>query len=173
MPLLAGGLLARIVAGRTDPNPPFSALFTLWLSRRRLGSPASPPPPGIAHTARDALARLCHHNSSASGSRALCFLAAGPWANSAIGSQCSAHTSRRSSPPAPPPSVVARHAWPVGSAVQPVPTPRRSGQTDSAACRGCSEGGSQSSTSAPPAKRVPDTESHLIRAAQAPARNRF
>jgi hypothetical protein len=27
MPLLAGDLLARIVAGRTDPNPPFSALF--------------------------------------------------------------------------------------------------------------------------------------------------
>jgi hypothetical protein len=32
MPLLAGDLLARIVAGRIDPNPPFSALFTLWLS---------------------------------------------------------------------------------------------------------------------------------------------
>ena len=31
MPLLAGDLLARIVAGRIDPNPPFSALFTLWL----------------------------------------------------------------------------------------------------------------------------------------------
>jgi len=32
MPLLAGDLLARIVAGRIDPNSPFSALFTLWLS---------------------------------------------------------------------------------------------------------------------------------------------
>ena len=39
MPLLAGDLLARIVAGRTDPNPPFSALFTLWL----LFSVAAPP----------------------------------------------------------------------------------------------------------------------------------
>src|SRR5689334_11887218 len=32
MPLLAGDLLARVIAGRIDPNPPFSVLFTLWLS---------------------------------------------------------------------------------------------------------------------------------------------
>jgi hypothetical protein len=32
MPLLAFDLLARIVAMRVDASPPFSALFTLWLS---------------------------------------------------------------------------------------------------------------------------------------------
>ena len=32
MPLLALDLLARIVAMRVDTRPPFSALFTLWLS---------------------------------------------------------------------------------------------------------------------------------------------
>jgi hypothetical protein len=30
--LLALDLLARIIAMRVDPGPPFSALFTLWLS---------------------------------------------------------------------------------------------------------------------------------------------
>jgi len=32
MALLAFDLLARIIARRVDPGPPFSALFTLWLS---------------------------------------------------------------------------------------------------------------------------------------------
>ena len=32
MPLLALDLLARIVAVRINAGPPFSALFTLWLS---------------------------------------------------------------------------------------------------------------------------------------------
>ena len=32
MPLLALDLLARIIAMRIDAGPPFSALFTLWLS---------------------------------------------------------------------------------------------------------------------------------------------
>jgi hypothetical protein len=32
MALLALDLLARIIARRIDPGPPFSALFTLWLS---------------------------------------------------------------------------------------------------------------------------------------------
>src|SRR5271157_3531822 len=32
MPLLAFDFLARIVAGRIDASPPFSALLTLWLS---------------------------------------------------------------------------------------------------------------------------------------------
>ena len=32
MALLAFDLLARIIAVRIDPRPPFSALFTLWLS---------------------------------------------------------------------------------------------------------------------------------------------
>jgi hypothetical protein len=32
MPLLALDQLARIKAGRIDARPPFSALFTLWLS---------------------------------------------------------------------------------------------------------------------------------------------
>jgi hypothetical protein len=32
VPLLALDLLARIVAGRIDAGPPFSALLTLWLS---------------------------------------------------------------------------------------------------------------------------------------------
>ena len=32
MPLLSFDLLARIVARRIDADPPFSALFTLWLS---------------------------------------------------------------------------------------------------------------------------------------------
>src|SRR5271165_7337421 len=32
VPLLALDLLARIVAGRIDASPPFSALLTLWLS---------------------------------------------------------------------------------------------------------------------------------------------
>ena len=30
--LLAVGLLARVIARRIDAGPPFSALFTLWLS---------------------------------------------------------------------------------------------------------------------------------------------
>jgi hypothetical protein len=32
MPLLALNLFARIVAMRVNARPPFSALFTLWLS---------------------------------------------------------------------------------------------------------------------------------------------
>jgi hypothetical protein len=32
MALLAFDLLARIIAVRINPGPPFSALFTLWLS---------------------------------------------------------------------------------------------------------------------------------------------
>ena len=32
MPLLALDLLSRVVAQRINPGPPFSALFTLWLS---------------------------------------------------------------------------------------------------------------------------------------------
>jgi hypothetical protein len=32
MPLDALDLLARIIPGRIDAGPPFSALFTLWLS---------------------------------------------------------------------------------------------------------------------------------------------
>jgi len=32
VPLLALDQLARVKAGRIDPRPPFSALFTLWLS---------------------------------------------------------------------------------------------------------------------------------------------
>jgi hypothetical protein len=32
MPLLALDLLARVVTRRINPGPPFSALFTLWLS---------------------------------------------------------------------------------------------------------------------------------------------
>jgi hypothetical protein len=32
MPLLALDLLSRIVTQRINPGPPFSALFTLWLS---------------------------------------------------------------------------------------------------------------------------------------------
>jgi hypothetical protein len=32
MALLALDLLARIITMRIDPGPPFSALFTLWLS---------------------------------------------------------------------------------------------------------------------------------------------
>jgi len=32
MALLAFDLLARIIARRVDRDPPFSALFTLWLS---------------------------------------------------------------------------------------------------------------------------------------------
>ncbi len=32
MPLLALDLLARIIAWRVNRGPPFSALFTLWLS---------------------------------------------------------------------------------------------------------------------------------------------
>jgi hypothetical protein len=32
MPLLALDLFARVIAMRIDAGPPFSALFTLWLS---------------------------------------------------------------------------------------------------------------------------------------------
>jgi hypothetical protein len=32
VPLLALDFLARVVAGRIDARPPFSALLTLWLS---------------------------------------------------------------------------------------------------------------------------------------------
>jgi len=32
MTLLAFDLLARVIPGRIDAGPPFSALFTLWLS---------------------------------------------------------------------------------------------------------------------------------------------
>ena len=43
MPLLALDLLARIVAMRVDRGPPFSALFTLWLSiTHAVGLPSRP-----------------------------------------------------------------------------------------------------------------------------------
>ena len=41
MPLLALDQLARIEAGRIDAKPPFSALFTLWLSMMQAVGPAS------------------------------------------------------------------------------------------------------------------------------------
>jgi hypothetical protein len=41
MPLLALDLLARIVAMRVDAGPPFSALFTLWLSMMAVVGDAS------------------------------------------------------------------------------------------------------------------------------------
>ena len=41
MPLLAFDLLARIVAMRVDASPPFSALFTLWLSMMAVVGEAS------------------------------------------------------------------------------------------------------------------------------------
>jgi hypothetical protein len=41
MPLLALDQLARIEAGRIDADPPFSALFTLWLSMMQVVGLAS------------------------------------------------------------------------------------------------------------------------------------
>ena len=41
MPLLAFDLLAGVVARRVDRRPPFSALFTLWLSMIAAVGPAS------------------------------------------------------------------------------------------------------------------------------------
>ena len=43
MPLLAFDLLAGIIAGRIDRGPPFSALFTLWLSMTQAVGLASRP----------------------------------------------------------------------------------------------------------------------------------
>ena len=43
MPLLALDLLARIIAMRVDAVPPFSALFTLWLSMMAAVGDASRP----------------------------------------------------------------------------------------------------------------------------------
>ena len=43
MPLLAFDLLARIIAVRIDAAPPFSALFTLWLSMMAAVGDASRP----------------------------------------------------------------------------------------------------------------------------------
>jgi hypothetical protein len=42
--LLAFDLLARIIAMRIDAGPPFSALFTLWLSMMAAVGPASRSP---------------------------------------------------------------------------------------------------------------------------------
>ena len=44
MALLAFDLLARIIAMRIDAGPPFSALFTLWLSMMAAAGLASLPP---------------------------------------------------------------------------------------------------------------------------------
>ena len=43
MSLLAFDFLARIIAGRIDAGPPFSALFTLWLSMTQAVGLASRP----------------------------------------------------------------------------------------------------------------------------------
>ncbi len=142
-------------------------------SRRRSGSLPFLPPPGISRTAHDEPFRSCRHNSSALGRRAPCSSVEGPWADSATGSPCSAHTSRRLSPPAPPLGVAAHHAWPVGSAVQPASTPPRSGRTDSALVTVVARAVLGRPHRAPPAKQVPDTESNLIRAAQPQSSNRF
>ena len=41
VPLLALDAFARVKARRIDPRPPFSALFTLWLSMMQAVGPAS------------------------------------------------------------------------------------------------------------------------------------
>src|SRR5215207_4504208 len=52
--LLALDLLARIIAMRIDAGPPFSALFTLWLSMiAAVGLAPVHPAHGTPHRARD------------------------------------------------------------------------------------------------------------------------
>jgi hypothetical protein len=47
MALLALDLFARIIAMRIDAAPPFSALFTLWLSMMAAVGLLDPPPRGM------------------------------------------------------------------------------------------------------------------------------
>ena len=65
--LLALDLLARIIAMRIDAGPPFSALFTLWLSMMAaVGLASRSPARGTPHKARDGCDRACRRNSTRS-----------------------------------------------------------------------------------------------------------
>ena len=92
--LLALDLLARIIAMRIDPGPPFSALLTLWLSMmaaRRAGFAFGLLATLHIERVMDALQRAVPIPQSRN-SRAPCCAAAGPSGSRATGIPCSAHT---------------------------------------------------------------------------------
>jgi hypothetical protein len=82
MSLLALDLLARIVAGRIDAGPPFSALL------RRSGSPRERRLRDTSRRARRGCGRACRPSSSKRSNRKASSAAAGPSGRRAIDSRC-------------------------------------------------------------------------------------
>src|SRR4051812_25947087 len=73
MALLALDLFARIIAMRIDAGPPFSALFTLWLSMMAAVGLASRSPCSRHSTyRRDGCDRACRRSSTNQDSRKAC-----------------------------------------------------------------------------------------------------
>ena len=73
--LLALDLLSRIVTVRIDGRPPFSALFTLWLSMMAaVGLASRSPARGTSRRACDGCAPACRPSSTGRNSRRPCFV---------------------------------------------------------------------------------------------------
>src|SRR5262249_35604536 len=94
MALLALDLFARVIAMRIDAAPPFSALFTLWLSTMAAVGLASRSPCSrhAPHKARDGCDPACRHSSTSRDSRKVCCAAADLSGSHATGILCSKYT---------------------------------------------------------------------------------
>jgi hypothetical protein len=65
MSFLAFDQFARIEPVRINAGPPFSALFTLWLSMMQaVGWPFAPPSRGIRRTVHDGSDPTCRRNAT-------------------------------------------------------------------------------------------------------------
>src|SRR5215471_13267838 len=154
--LLALDLFARIVAMRIDAGPPFSALFTLWLSMiAAVGWPRVPPFRGMRRRVRDECDPAHHRIATRQNSGAPCCTTESPSADSAIGNRYSGYTSPRPSPPAYRSGACHRRAWPAELTVQHTPTRDPSGRSDTSGDHDCISLGSQASTSTAPGRIRP------------------
>src|SRR5215831_14033119 len=145
--LLALDLFARIVAMRIDAGPPFSALFTLWLSMIAAVGVASRSAFSRHATVRDECDPAHHRIATRQNSGAPCCTTESPSADSAIGNRYSGYTSPRPSPPACRSGACHRRAWPAELTVQHAPTRDPSGRLDTSGDHDCISLGSQASTS--------------------------
>src|SRR3981081_1681662 len=86
MALLAFDLLASIIAARIDVAPPFSALFTLWLSMTQaVGLASDPWLRDTSRRARDECDPACRPSSKGRNNQTACSWAADLWERNATG----------------------------------------------------------------------------------------
>src|SRR3982074_400146 len=93
VPLLALDLLARIVPVRINARPPFSALFTLWLSMMAaVGLAFRWACSDIVDRALDEFVPMYRHRSTDRSSRGPSFSGADLWGSRATDNQSREHT---------------------------------------------------------------------------------